>query len=148
MTILKRAVGLVVIGLFLSMGSSCKTNSGMITPNPPVVTDQDHCAAACANLQKLSCQEGDPIVTGTSCKVDQDCKDPDGNWDVYQQCSTVGHCMVSCVNFCITTENSGVWLDPGCVEKITSCDQVDSCPAPVAPKASFCEGGSFHRTDE
>ena len=94
-----------------------------VTPMPPTVTDQNLCPAACANLQKLGCDEGKPIDMKRACLKDGDC-------DTNQSCSA-GTCTASCEAFCRSTENEGVWLDPGCVSRITSCKQIDSCPVPV-----------------
>ena len=124
--------------LFLGLGATCQNNAGKVTPNPPVITDQAECAAACANLQRLHCVEGEPIVMGTSCQVNSDCRGLDGNPDPLQVCSA-GLCTTSCTNFCIETENQGVWLDPKCVQSITSCDQINSCPMPLKPGPT-CEG--------
>lgn len=131
----------IVAAIAVASIASCKTNAGLVTPNPPVVTDQSDCAAACSTLKGLGCKEGNPIDMGTTCKFDSDCKGPDGNWDHSQACAANGACMVTCANFCTSTENQGVWLDPTCVKSITSCSQIDSCPAP-APKqpVNSCEG--------
>ena len=123
--------------------ASCNQNSGGVTPAPPVVTDQSDCAAACDNLRHLGCDEGNPIDMGTKCKVNSDCKDVNGNTDAKQSCSALGTCMVSCVNFCIDTENQGVWLDPTCVKNISNCNQINSCPTPKpkpAAAAPACKG--------
>lgn len=90
---------------------------------PPQITDQDQCAPACANLQKLGCDEGKPIDMKKACLRDADC-------DSRQSC-TAGTCTASCETFCRSTENEGVWLDPVCVSKITACSQIDTCPATV-----------------
>jgi hypothetical protein len=119
--------------------ASCKTNRGLVTPNPPVVTDQGDCVAACDNLKTLGCEQAQPIDMGTTCKVDADCLGPDGATDKFQTCSALGTCMVTCANFCVSTENQGVWLDPTCVKKVTACDQVEQCPAPKKP-ANSCNG--------
>ncbi len=127
-----RTFAAATMAMFLLVGSDCKSNGGMITPNPPVITDQNECVAACANLQKLHCPEGNAIDMRSACKVDSDCKGLDGQTDTKQAC-TAGKCMTSCANFCIETENQGVWLDPICVKSITSCSQIDSCPLPKKP---------------
>lgn len=126
-----------MLAVGLAACSSCKNNAGLVTPNPPVVTDQGDCAAACENLQRLHCSEGDPVDMGMSCHTAADCT-KNGAPDPLQEC-VAGKCEVSCVNFCIDTENQGVWLDPACVKSIDSCDKVESCPLPSKPKPS-CEG--------
>jgi len=118
--------------------ASCNNNAGKVTPAPPVITDQSGCEAACANLQRLTCDEGRPINMGTKCVTQSDCKGPTGVADPRQECVS-GTCITSCTNFCIETENQGVWLDPHCVAQITKCDQIDSCPLPTKPGPT-CEG--------
>jgi len=124
--------------LTLLTASTCNNNSGKITPNPPVITDSDACPSACANLEKLGCPEAAPIDMGTKCILDTDCKNVNGDIDTTQECGS-GKCVTSCVNFCITTQKEGVWLDPVCVSKMTSCRQIDSCPSPEQRKPT-CEG--------
>lgn len=120
--------------LLLLTASDCKTtNDGKVTPQPPVITDTSECAAACANLQRLQCKEGEPIDMGTTCASSLQCLGLDGRTDSKQYCSIEGHCMVTCTAFCEETQAQGVWLDPGCVKNITSCEQVDSCPLPKKP---------------
>ncbi len=118
--------------------ASCTTNQGKITPNPPVITDQHACPAACANLEKLGCPEAQPIDMGTNCFHDADCFNVHGSRDMTQTCIN-GRCNTSCTNFCVETENQGVWLDPICVSKITSCSQIETCPLPKVPEPT-CEG--------
>lgn len=133
----ERVVSSLIISVvvFSACALGCKNNGGMITPNPPVITDQAFCQAACDNLQSLGCQEAQPISMGTQCSNDADCKDLDGNADKFQTC--VQHmCETSCTNFCISTENQGVWLDPICVSKIVTCDDINLCPAPRKPEPS------------
>lgn len=101
---------------FLSVASCGQFHN---EPNPPKITDQHECVFACANLQKLGCEEGNPIQTKLSCATTSDC--PLG-----QSCSG-DVCTVSCAQFCIETENSGVWLQPGCTSRIVSCDQLQTC---------------------
>lgn len=139
--ITKRVTVLSAVGFLLVLtGSDCKTTEpGNITPVPPVITDSGDCAAACANLERLKCEEGAPIDMGKSCASAGQCLGLDGKPDAKQYCGTNGHCMTSCTNFCIDTQEKGVWLDPACVAKITSCDQISTCPTPKKPE-NYCEG--------
>lgn len=105
-----------------------------VTPQPPVVVDQDKCQAACDNLKALGCFEGQPIDMHTKCLINAEC-------GVGQTCSALGTCITPCVTFCVDTENQGVWLDPACVATITACNQIDNCPL-AQPKASACNGNS------
>lgn len=118
---------------------SCHTGITLVTPNPPTVTDQNECQAACNNLQQLGCEESYAVDTHQECDADVQCLGPTGTHDPYQTCALTGACVVNCVNFCIATENAGVWLDPGCAAKVTSCDQLSACPAPV-PQGTSCTG--------
>lgn len=112
-----------------------------ITALPPVITDQDSCAAACENLKRLGCKEGLPVDMGTMCKFDTDCLDVYGAIDTLQTCSALGSCMTVCTNFCHATEDHGVWLDPVCVSKVQTCDAIDSCPIPtVKQPTDSCTG--------
>ncbi len=68
---------------------------------PPVVIeppDTDKCPAACAHLQVLGCEDGDPLPDGTTC-----------------------------TDFCYRTQKHGAWLDPGCVSKIPTCQDIEKC---------------------
>lgn len=89
--------------------------------NPPKLTDQDKCEAACKHIgpEGLKCPEGNAVVMTRSCKDTSSCK-------VGQSC-VAGMCEVSCTKFCIDTQDNGVWLNPGCVSSVTSCDQIDAC---------------------
>jgi hypothetical protein len=120
----------------------CRVVYPQVTPAPTVVVDQSHCAAACDNLKYLGCAEANPIDMKEECKVDADCLDPTGKPDPAQVCSAAGGCMVTCVGFCKSTEDTGVWLDPACAEKITSCDQLSDCPAGSPTTGTSCNGSS------
>lgn len=133
-----RHVGVLAAVAFVIL--SCKNNGGLVTPSPPVITDQGSCKAACENLQAHNCAEGRPINMGTSCIISADCRDVDGNTDVTQTCVSYT-CMTSCTDFCIVTENMGVWLDPVCVSHITKCSDIEKCPTPVKPTpTNTCTG--------
>jgi hypothetical protein len=116
---MKKKIAAVTILSIVACFLGCP-HTNEITPMPPKITDQDQCAPACANLQKLGCEEGKPIDMKRACSADTDC-------DSHQTCAA-GRCTASCETFCRSTENAGVWLDPVCVSKITSCGQIDSCP--------------------
>lgn len=137
--ITKKITVVSAVGFMLLLtASDCKTtNDGKVTPQPPVITDSSECAAACTNLEKLKCEEGQPIDMGKSCKDAGQCQALPG--DSKQYCGTNGHCMVTCTDFCKDTQGKGVWLDPACVAKITSCSQIDQCPSPAKPQP-YCEG--------
>jgi hypothetical protein len=135
------SIGLTTALTFaLATCTSCRAAGVVIVPaNPPVITDQSSCAQACTNLALLNCEEAQPIDTHQTCKVDADCLGPTGVHDEYQTCTVAGTCMVTCVNFCTATENTGVWLDPTCAIKITSCAQLSTCPGPQEAGTS-CTG--------
>jgi hypothetical protein len=88
------------------------------SPNPPIVTDQDMCPLACDKLNELGCEDGMPIDMLEQC-VDGGCPAPEECID--------GGCFTKCVDFCVITENQGVWLQPKCIASITECSQVELC---------------------
>lgn len=109
-----------IISLALLSVSGCPRSSE-ITPTPPIITDQNNCEAACAQLKRLECEEGTPLVPNDAgtCVISDTC-------GVGQTCVD-GKCAWTCTKFCTDTENAGVFLDPTCVMHVTSCDQVDRC---------------------
>jgi hypothetical protein len=131
-TLKKIGATLTIAGATAAACVGCPKQPDPVTPQPPVITDQASCQAACDNLRALGCDEGNPIDTGAPCTASNQCQSG-------QTCSALGTCIVSCVQFCMDTENAGVWLDPVCVSKITSCGQIDQCPA-AQPKAKACTG--------
>lgn len=115
-----RTIPITLLIIFL-LAFGCSTTTS-VTPTPPVVTDQADCSAACSNLRKLGCEDGLPIDMHVKCTIKQECNDG-------QECVN-GSCQASCEQFCLDTENQGVWLDPGCVAHINACNEIDSCPVP------------------
>lgn len=103
--------------LFVACTGCIELTNGQ--PMPTQLTDQHECIPACANLQKLGCEEGNPILTKNTCTTSSDC--PKG-----QTCSG-DVCTVSCAQFCIESENAGVWLQPKCASQIVSCNQLQAC---------------------
>jgi hypothetical protein len=84
---------------FLLLGATCDPPPVVIVP-----PDTDKCPAACANLQVLGCEEGDPLGDGTTC-----------------------------TEFCIRTQKNGAWLDPDCVSKVQSCHEIEKTCAQKRP---------------
>lgn len=111
---MKNKLARVAMVLFITIFVGCPWNR-TVTPIPPVVTDQDMCAAACENLQRLHCPEGDPIDMGKACLLDVECQ--------ASHCLK-GRCTATCEQFCRDTENAGVWLNPTFAKTITRCDQL------------------------
>jgi len=111
--------------LFISMFIPGCPQTTRITPQPPVVTDQAMCPLACEHIGPtgLKCEEGNPIDMKKACNDTADCMKG-------AECFAK-KCIVSCTQFCIDTENVGVWLDPGCVAGVTSCNEIETCPMPV-----------------
>lgn len=97
-----------MIAVMLTLASACRPTKVQPEPQPPVITDTEHCAPACVHLMELGCEEGFPIAV------------PDPDFDG-------GTRSVSCAEWCKSTQDNGVWLNPTCVEKITSCGQIESC---------------------
>ena len=56
------------------------------------------CQAYCQHLRTLGCKEGEPLASGTSCET-----------------------------FCIDTQKAGHDLRIGCVLKVPSCGEIQSC---------------------
>lgn len=75
-------------------------------PQPAVITDTESCGPACTVLMGLGCDEGMPIEV------------PIGDGGVR---------LATCGEVCRNTQDNGVWLNPQCVMKISSCSQVESC---------------------
>ncbi len=92
-------VSTVLISLFL-LGPDCSGNQPTpVKPQPtPVVTDNNYCAKAQENLLRLNCVEGQPTKKGKS----------------FEQ-------------FCVGTQQNGIFLNPKCLSEIKSCEEVDSC---------------------
>lgn len=87
-----------MIALLLALIVGCQPTPGPSPPEPPP-PHVPSCARACARLAELGCKEGKPTPKGATCQ-----------------------------EVCEHTEASGyLSLNPGCVERITSCDQVNSC---------------------
>jgi hypothetical protein len=83
---------LLILSVFLI---SC----GHIRPIPvPIPKDSSSCAAACANLQKLGCEEGKPLEDGTTCE-----------------------------KFCVDTQKAGHDLNPKCLVTVEECYEVEAC---------------------
>lgn len=116
-----------------TLGGCSQSIEQPITPVPPVITDQDQCITACNHLRDLKCEEGEPIVMQKKCLISAEC-------DSGQVCSTVsgdksgGTCLTPCETFCRNVEDLGVWLSPGCVSLIVSCDKIEACALPPAKK--------------
>jgi hypothetical protein len=88
-----KRIALVFVILFTV--SCC---GGLRPPPVPIEPDDTHnCAAACENLRKLGCPEGDPVDA------------------------------VTCEKDCVDIQESGHALNPTCVMKITACDQINAC---------------------
>src|ERR1700758_950751 len=72
------AFDFVAVFFTAALVAQCNVVLPTITPAPPIVTDQDACAAACQNLQALGCHEAQPVVIMRACVMDGDCLGPDG----------------------------------------------------------------------
>ena len=125
---------------FALLTSQCHVIQPGVSAAPSTVTDQSSCQAACDNIKSLGCAEANPIDMGTKCNADTDCMGPDGKHDTYQTCSAAGGCIVTCANFCVSTENTGVWLSPTCVVSVTSCSAIDQCS--LSQTGTTCTGSS------
>jgi hypothetical protein len=94
-------------------------NHRPVSPRPPEVMDTENCSAACDNLKRLRCEEGNSIPTGLDCVSDAECGRGE---DCFER-----KCVAPCDTFCRETQNWGVWLQPRCVSMISSCTQLETC---------------------
>lgn len=119
---MKKIITAIVMAISLAT-VSCPHQ--MVTPMPPDIKDQSFCKAACDHIgpTDLRCDEGMPIVMKGICNVNVDC-------DQNQTCQS-GRCQVTCEQFCIDTENAGIFLSPSCVVGVTSCSQINDCPKAI-----------------
>jgi len=136
---MKIVIRLFALALPVLLLATCR-QSPEITPQPPVITDQHMCSAACANLQTLKCEEGDPVDMKKKCAGSEDC--------VPGQYCLKGTCYVSCDDFCVDTQNAGVWLDPTCVSRIQSCKEIEMCPVPQKKLFHVTRSQRFARLSE
>lgn len=90
----------VVVLAAMMLGASCR---GPVTPPPIAVepNDTENCPAACENLRKLGCPEGEPLENGTTCE-----------------------------KFCEDTQKAGHGLNPTCVMAMTECSGLAACTNP------------------
>lgn len=86
-----------ILFALILIGGSC----GPVKPDPINPDDSDMCPAACDNLRRLGCEEGNDVY------------DPEAD------------AMIPCEFFCLDTQGKGHALNPTCVAEITSCDQMD-----------------------
>lgn len=82
--------------------------------------DNGACNQACVKLSSLGCVEAQPLKADRQCVEDSDCPD-------ISSCIR-GECETSCLDFCIATQDNGVWLNPTCVMNIKTCDELNLCP--------------------
>lgn len=101
---------LLMIATSLTLVSGCPTqNEQPVPPHPtPIVTDTDQCGTTEQHLHDLC--NADPTKNAYCCAVVA----PTKKGKTYTQ-------------FCQEKQAEGVWLNPKCVEAITSCDQIDVC---------------------
>jgi hypothetical protein len=80
--------------------------------NPPPKPDSDLCAKMCEHIgpKGLGCEEGYPVYDS----------DKPGPKDVPNE---------SCEEFCVITQNNGIFLNPSCVSLVKSCDQIENARA-------------------
>lgn len=84
---------LLTVGLILMMGATCEPR-----PIPIAPTDTEMCPDACQNLRALGCEEGEPLLDGTTCEA-----------------------------FCEYMQDEGHWLNPKCISSIERCSEIESC---------------------
>lgn len=124
---IKKIFVVVALAFIGTSSVTCGGAQNEPTPEPP---DIDQCTAACDHIgpkevyyssgevkyhpNALNCEEGQPIDMeipgGLGCE--------EGIDEVF---------CVSCEKFCRDTMKQRVWLEPSCVVKIKSCDEIESC---------------------
>lgn len=83
----------------------CDTPPADVRPKPVEAGTPEDCAAACAHMAQLGCEEAKPTPKGATCE-----------------------------DVCNNVESSGtITLSPACVVKITKCEEIDSCTYGAAP---------------
>lgn len=98
---------LILIGMLLwgASQSGCSSVQDIVNnkpdPKPQEPDDTHDCSAACQRLQELGCPEGDTL---------------DG---------------VTCVEFCVETQQQGHALNPSCLKNINTCEEVETVCAPT-----------------
>lgn len=100
---------LMISSFAVFSGCPAQTNEPPTPPTPtPIVTDTDQCAPAEQHLHDLC--SADPGKNNYCCRVVA----PTKKGKSYTQ-------------FCQEKQNEGVFLNPKCIESVTSCDQIDAC---------------------
>ena len=97
----------IIIALCL-LGCACNQNTSV---NPTPKPDSDVCSAMCQHIGPaaqggLGCEEGNPVY-------DSDKPGPNG---VPNESSP---------EFCKLTQDSGISMNPRCVLRVQSCDQIE-----------------------
>jgi len=89
----------IAIALVLVFSACCNFRP----PPTPLPVRDANCAGACAHLQKLGCEEGDPLPDGTTC-----------------------------TEFCERTQEAGHALRPSCMMQLKSCapEEMEKCQGP------------------
>lgn len=133
MNLIAKTVNCMLLTGMLVVFAGCPQDP-IVPPTPRVDSGGivDACINACHKLKELGCVEGNPIDMNTPCKTNANCGEK-------QYCSLLGTCVVTCAQFCVDTYNSGIYLDPDCVAKISECSQVNKC---TAIAQSTCDSGS------
>jgi nitrous oxide reductase accessory protein NosL len=101
-----RASFLLALG-FSALVATCKNVPDAPGPSPINVPDTDQCAAMCQHIGPkaeggLGCEEGEPVFDSDKGR------------------------NVSCQEFCEATQTNGAFLNPRCVKKVGSCDEIES----------------------
>lgn len=81
---------------------ACPPGREAPSPRPEPMTDTEWCVPMCAHLAELKCPEAEPVY-------DNDLKT-----------------TVTCAEWCQGLQINGSFLNPRCISRVLTCDQIES----------------------
>ena len=88
-----------IILLLVAISLNCQPSPTPVSPRPtPIVQDTEKCLSAEVRLEELKCIKHEFTPEGKNFAL-----------------------------FCQETQSAGIFLNPDCLSKVASCDQVDVC---------------------
>ena len=109
---IRRSLFLLVIALVFG----CHPAREAPSPNPPVPPDTDLCGQMCEHIgpKGLNCEEGKDYY-------DSDVAGPKGTPNA------------TCLTFCKSQQEKGVFINPRCVAQVPACDQIEAWRKKTCP---------------